>query len=371
MNILFLSVSAGGGHMKAAEALKAHVEESYPDSRTILLDTLKYINPIIDKLVIGGYLSTVQVTPKLYGKLYDLAEAGENISEVSQIMNRIISYKIKRLIRQFVPDLIVCTHPFTSQMVTRLKKQTNINPKIVTVLTDFIPHSFWLHEGVDAYIVAHPAMKYDMIAKGINEETIFPLGIPISKKFLEPLNKSEVRNSLGLTNKTTILLMGGSLGFGDIKEVFTGLTESHKDLQIIVVAGQNKALYKQIRKYSNRVDKVIKVFGYTDKIPELMSASDLLISKPGGMTVSEALVKKLPMILISPIPGQEEKNARYLLNGGAAARLYPKQNIEEVLYQLLDIPVRYNQMKEMCTYLAHPSACQDIINLFEELIHKK
>ena len=368
MNILFLSVSAGGGHMKAAESLKLHVEESIPGSRTILLDSLKYINPIMNKLVIGGYLSTVQITPKLYGKLYDLAESGDNISEVSRIINRIISYKIKRLVRQFAPDLIVCTHPFTSQMVARLKKKSLLSPKIVTVLTDFIPHSFWLHEGVDAYVVAHPGMKYEMISKGIAEETIFPLGIPISKRFLEPLGKIEARTNLGLANKTTILLMGGSLGFGDIKEVFTGLAESHRDLQLVVVTGQNKELYKKIRKYSNRVDKIIKVFGYTDKIPELMTASDLLVSKPGGMTVSEALVKKLPMVLISPIPGQEEKNARYLLNGGVAARLYPKQNIEEVLYQVLDIPTRYNQMKEMCSYLAHPHACQEIVNLFGQLI---
>lgn len=370
MNILFLSVSAGGGHMKAAEALKAYVEESFTGSKTLILDTLRYINPIINKLVIGGYLSTVQITPKLYGKLYDLAEAGENISEVSQVINRIISYKIKRLVRQFVPDIIVCTHPFTSQMVAKLKIQANIHPKIVTILTDFIPHSFWLHEGVDAYIVAHPAMKYEMIAKGVKEETIFPLGIPISKRFLDPMNKADTRNSLGLANKTTVLLMGGSLGFGDIKEVFTGLAESSRDLQLIVVAGQNRELYKKIRKYSNRIGKVIKVFGYTEKIPELMSASDLLVSKPGGMTISEALVKRLPMVLISPIPGQEEKNARYLLNGGAAARLYPKQNIEEVLYQVLDMPVRYNHMREMCGYLAHPNACQDIGKLLEELMSK-
>lgn len=370
MNILFLSVSAGGGHMKAAESLKSYIEEIYSGSKTILLDSLKYINPVMNKLVIGGYLSTVQITPKLYGMLYDLAEIGENISEASQILNRIISFKIKRLVRQFVPDLIVCTHPFTSQMVTKLKIQSKINPKIITILTDFMPHSFWLHEGVDAYIVSHPGMKYEMISRGIEEKIIHPLGIPISKRFLEPLNKTEARDNLGLANKTTILLMGGSLGFGDIKEVFTGLAESRRDLQLIIVAGQNKDLYKQIRRYSNRVDKVIKVFGYTDKIPELMSASDLLVSKPGGMTISEALVKKLPMILISPIPGQEEKNARYLLNSGVAARIYPKQNIEEVLYQVLDVPSRYNQMKEMCSHLAHPNACPDIGKLFEELIDR-
>jgi processive 1,2-diacylglycerol beta-glucosyltransferase len=157
---------------------------------------------------------------------------------------------------------------------------------------------------------------------------------------------------------------------GEIKQVFLGLINSKRDIQIIVVAGQNKKLYKQIKRCVNYTEKVVKVFGYTDKIPELMSASDLIISKPGGMTISEALVKRLPIILISPIPGQEEKNARFLLNSGVAARIYPKQNIEEVLFQVFDNPLRYKQMKEMCSIIARPNACKDICSLFEELIQK-
>lgn len=371
MDILFLSISAGGGHMKASEALKTHIEESYPESRIILLDSLRYINPIVDKLIIGSYINTLKKTPKIYGKLYDIAESGDNLTDVSQTVNRILSYKIKRLIREFVPDLVVCTHPFPLQMVTNLKKKAEIKSKIVTVVTDFTVHPFWLHDVVDAYIVAHPIMKFEMIKKGIREDIIHPLGIPVSGKFLHYYNKSEIRKELDLQDVTTILIMGGSLGFGDIKETFQALLNIEKELQLILVAGKNQKLIKQVQKYSSKSRKNVKIYGYTDKIPELMSASDFIISKPGGLTVSEALVKNLPLILISPIPGQEEKNARFLQNSGVAARIYPKQNVEEVLYQVMDNPLRIKHMKEMAKYLSRPHACKDIANLFHQLTNGK
>ena len=368
MDILFLSISAGAGHMKAAEALKSYIDEKYPNSRTMVLDSLRYINPIMNKLIIGSYINTLKSTPKIYGKLYEIAESGDNLSDVSQSMNKIISYKIKRLIREFMPDLVVCTHPFPLQMVTNLRRQAKVKSKIVTLLTDFMPHPFWLHDVVDAYIVAHPGMKFEMIKRGISDDIIFPLGIPVSQKFLQHYDKSEIRKELGLLDVTTILIMGGSLGFGEIKETFATLLNSKQELQLILVAGKNTKLIRQIEKYSLDTHKSVKIYGYTDKIPELMSASDFIISKPGGMTISEALVKNLPLILISPIPGQEEKNARFLQNSGAAVRIYPKQSIEEVLFQVMDNPLKIRHMKETAQQLARPNACKDIVELFEKLI---
>jgi processive 1,2-diacylglycerol beta-glucosyltransferase len=368
MNILFLSVSAGGGHMKAAEALKSYIEEKYPESRTMVLDSLKYINPILDKLIIGSYINTLKTTPKIYGKLYEIAETGDNLSEVSQNVNKILSYKIKRLIREFIPDLVVCTHPFPLQMATNLKKQGKIKTKIAAVLTDFIPHPFWLHDEVDAYIVAHSGMKFEMINKGIKEEIIYPLGIPVSKNFTQPLDKSQMRKELDLKDIPTVLIMGGSLGFGQMKDTFLTFLNTPKVLQLVVVTGKNTKLMRQVKKYSALSPKSVKIFGYTDKISELMSASDLIVTKPGGLTVSESLIKQLPMILISPIPGQEENNARFLQNSGVAARIYPKQNVEEVLYQLLDNPLRIRHMKEMAQHLARPNACEDIVKLFNDII---
>lgn len=369
MKILFLAISAGGGHMKAAESLKLYIEEKHPDSKTMLVDSLRYINPIVDKLIIGSYINTLKSTPKIYGKLYDIAESGDNLSDVSQTMNRIISYKIRRLIREFVPDLVVCTHPFPLQMLTKLKKNSVIKSKVVTILTDFTAHPFWLHDTVDAYVVAHPGMKFEMVNRGIREDIIYPLGIPISEKFLKQYDKADIRKELGLQDITTVLVMGGSLGFGDIKETFLALLNSQKRLQIILVAGKNSKLIKQVEEYSSYSDKPVKIYGYTDLIPELMSASDFIISKPGGITVSEALVKNLPLILISPIPGQEEKNARFLQNTGVAGRIYPKQSVEEVLFQIMDNPLRMQHMKEMAQHLARPTATQDIVKLFEELIN--
>ena len=368
MNILFLAISAGAGHIKAAESLKSYIEENHPNYKTVLVDTLRYINPVINKLIIGSYINTLKKTPKIYGKLYEIAESGENLSDVSSSVNRIISCKIRRLIREFQPDLVVCTHPFPLQMLTNLKKKALVKCKIVTILTDFIPHSFWLQKEVHAYIVAHPGMKFDMIKKGINEEIIYPLGIPVSQNFLNNYNKTKIREVLGLEDITTILIMGGSLGFGELKETFITLLNSPKNLQLILVAGKNLKLINTLEKYVSSTSKTVKLYNYTDKIPELMSASDLIISKPGGMTISEALIKGLPLILISPIPGQEEKNAHFLQNSGVAARIYPKQNVEEVLYEILDNPLRIKHMKEMAQYLARPNACKDIVNLFNHLV---
>ncbi len=371
MDILFLSISAGGGHMKAAEALKSHIEERYPGSRTIVVDSLRYINPIVDKLIIGSYINTLKNTPRIYGKLYEIAESDDNLSDVSTTVNRILSYKIRRLIREFVPDLVVCTHPFPLQMAANLKRQSLVRSQLVTILTDFTAHPFWLHNEVDAYTVAHPGMKFEMIKRGISEDIIHPVGIPITKGFLKDYDKTEIRKELELEDITTVLIMGGSLGFGDIKETFQALLNSRKELQLIVVAGKNQKIIKQVKKYASNTEKPVKIYSYTDKIPELMSASDLIITKPGGLTVSEALVKNLPMILISPIPGQEEKNARFLQNSGVAARIYPKQNVEEVLFQVLDNPLRIRQMNEMAQHLARPNAAEDIGKVFQSLIRNR
>ncbi len=370
MNVLILAISAGAGHIKAAEALKSCIEEKYPGSRTLLVDALRYINPIVDKLVVGSYINALKKSPKIYGKLYEIAESGDNLSEVSQTINRIISYKIRRLIRELQPDIVVCTHPFPLQMVTNLKRQDLLKSKIVTILTDYTIHPFWLHDEVEAYIVAHSGMMLDMINRGISKDIIHPLGIPVSKNFLKNYDKSETRKDLGLQDITTVLIMGGSLGFGELKETFMTLLNSDMDLQLILVAGKNQKLIKQAEKYAQKGKKPVKIYSFTDQIPELMAASDFIISKPGGLTISEALVKGLPLIIISPIPGQEEKNARFLLNSGVAARIYSKQNVEEVIHQVMGNPLRMKHMKEMARQLARPNACEDIVTLFEELIRK-
>lgn len=367
MDILILSVAVGGGHIKAGEAVKEVVEQKYPGSRILIVDSLKYVNPIVDKLVVGSYLNTVKNTPQIYGKLYEMSESTNNINDFSKTVNKFLSYRIKKLIHDFKPSVIVCTHPFPLQMVVNLKKKGKIHVPLSVIMTDFVVHPLWLHDDVDAYVVAHDYMKHEMTMKGIPAHTIYPYGIPISSSFLQKKDRNSILKEFRLDNKLTILVMGGTLGFGQIKDTFKSLVSSSKDLQIIAITGKNIKLKRQLENYSLYTNKKIKILSYTENVSELMDISDILITKPGGMTVSEALIKELPMFIISPIPGQETGNANFLVNNGAAIRLYPNYDIEDALYQIVDNPLRIKQMKEMSRYLAKPDASKDILSLLETL----
>lgn len=369
MDVLFLSVSTGGGHFKAAEAIKEKIEEKYPGSRTLVVDTLKYVNPIVDKLIVGGYLSTVKKTPQIYGKLYDFTETGDNIYDFSRTVNKLLSFKIRKLINEFAPSVIVCTHPFPLQMLSAMKKKGKITTPTIAILTDYASHPFWLHSHIDAYVVAHRSMIYEMMVRGIPEEIIHPIGIPVTSDFLQKKDKEKLIKEMLLDeDKTTVLIMGGSLGFGEVRDVFKSLLNSKRNLQIIAITGHNSKLKRQLEKHLLKTDKLVKIFSYTNRVADLMEISDFIITKPGGVTITECLVKALPIFVMSPIPGVEERNSHFLMNNGAAVRILENDNIESILSQTVDNPLRMSHMKAMASYLAKPNSTEDIITLIEKLL---
>ncbi|MFA6308971.1 MAG: glycosyltransferase, partial [Clostridia bacterium] len=332
MNILFFSVSAGGGHMKAAEAVSNEITRKHPDYRILVVDTLRYANPVVDKFIINGlYLNAVKNTPQIWGKLYDMAETGDNVNDLSKAVNRLLSRKIKSLINDFNPSVIVCTHPFPLQMLSNMKKKGKVTAPIIAILTDHVVHPFWLYENIDAYVVSNSTMKYEMIKKGFSPNIVFDYGIPVKREFIERKTRSNILRVNELEDKTTILIMGGSLGYGSLKSVFMSIIKSDNDVQIIVITGHNKKLKKQLEKYSLEKTKSVKIISYTDSVADFMQISDLIITKPGGVTVSEALAESLPIIIMSPIPGQEERNAQFLLNCGVAARITETDDVDTIL----------------------------------------
>ncbi|CDF57239.1 MGDG synthase family glycosyltransferase [Thermobrachium celere] len=371
MKILCLTVSAGSGHIKAAEALEKYFLSHYENIHFETVDTLKYINPIIDKIIVGGYLKSLKRTPSLYGKLYKFAETEDALSNLSSLVNELLSIKIKGLIEELNPDVIVCTHPFPIEMVSKLKKKNKVEVPCIAILTDYAPHSFWFYSHIDAYVIPNEDFIQDLIEKGISRDTIYPLGIPVSEEFLITIDKKEAKSTLELDDKFTILLMGGGLGIGNIKDIFEKLAFSKLDIQIIACAGQNVKLKNQLLEISSRSYKKTVIFDYTDNINLLMSASDLLISKPGGLTITEALIKELPIVINSVIPGQEEKNADYLLNNGIAARIYSEDSVISILMQIMNSKVRLKHMKECCREKAKPNATRDICNLIIDLANKE
>jgi len=372
MNILFLTAATGGGHVKAALALMQQMEQQIPDCKTSLVDSLKYINPIVDRLITGTYLKTVKNVPGIYGKLYSISEKDEFVTDLVKGFNNVLSHRLYRLFKQYVPDAVVCTHTMPLQMLSHLKRKGLLNIPLIGIVTDFSNHFFWKLDGVDAFIVAHECIKDDMVKMGIPQDQIYTYGIPVSKDFLSTsVDRSLLLKNWGLEDKPTLLLMGGSLGFGDIQTVFTSLLSVRRDIQIIAVTGSNKKLKSHLEGLACNSDKSVHILGYTDKISELMDISSLLITKPGGITISEALVKKLPILITTPIPGQEERNAQFLINAGASIRLIQGDDMESLLERILDRPCVMQKMSEAAGKLAKPYACEDIASLVERLVQKE
>ncbi len=368
MKVLLLSAATGGGHTKAAEALAESMAGKHPEWETVTADSLKCISPIVDRLIVGTYLNTVRNAPNLYGRLYDLSEKDRVITDLSRAFNKLLSYKLCSYVKSCRPSAIVCTHTFPLQMLSNLKCMNRINVPVVGIVTDFVSHQFWKLNGVDALVVSHRHIREDMIKLGIPGSTVHTCGIPVSAAFHEKKEKRLLLGELGLRDKPTLLIMGGSLGFGEVKSIFVSLLKCSRDFQLIAVTGWNEKLKLRLEELARDSGRDVCILGYTNRIHDLMEISDFIITKPGGVTISEALIKRLPILIMPPIPGQEERNARFLVEKGAAVRLSHEEGPEKVLYPLMDNPARVRHMREMAGLLARPNAGDEIIGLVESLV---
>lgn len=370
MKALILSISAGAGHVQAAEAIKKYIMLNNPNSEVQILDTLKYINPIIDKVVIGSYLKTIKTTPSLFGKLYDYAETDDGLATVSNKVNELLAFRIAPLINKFKPEILICTHPFPAEMVSVLKLKRKIDIPAISILTDYAPHSFWIQPAIDAYIVSNSDMIDEMISRGVDRDIIHDLGIPVNPSFIKQHDRAATMNELGLSpDKPTLLIMGGSLGIGKISDIYNEVLKLPIDIQILVITGSNKKLYSELTKLKESSLKDTRIIGFTGSVNKYMQACDLLLTKPGGLTITEALICGIPIAIFSPIPGQEEKNAEFLLKHGLAVDLGDGKNCAITIEKLLACPDKLNEIKNNCAKFSKPCAGDDIYKLLEQLIN--
>ncbi|KOF56667.1 UDP-glucuronosyltransferase [Clostridium sp. DMHC 10] len=372
MKVLILSVSAGGGHRHAAFALKNYIMQYEPDSEVNILDTIKYINPFLDKVIIGGYLKTIKVSPSLFGKLYNYTEKDDNLASLSNKLNEFLAYKLLPKIEELNPEIIVCTHPFPMEMVSILKSKEVLEIPMVCMLTDYAPHSFWIRPKVDSYIVSNSDMVEEMVKRGVKRECIHDIGIPVDPDFMKKFDRSTTLKELGLDpNKKTLMIMGGSLGMGKISAIYEQLSVSNINIQLIVIAGNNKKLYSKLIELKENAKIETRILGYTKDVNKYMQACDLLLTKPGGLTITEALFCHIPIALFSPIPGQEEKNESFLLKHNLAVRLEDGSNCTEIIRNIISYPSILEAMKTNCAKFSKPSSGRDIYNLLSLLIHEK
>jgi processive 1,2-diacylglycerol beta-glucosyltransferase len=368
--ILIFYGSYGGGHLAAAKSIKNEIEEKYTDVEVKMIDCIEYINKYINKLTTEAYKELAKKAPHLWKRVYNDSQKGP-LARISTTSNRLMSHKLNVLLQDFEPDLIISTHPFGTQMCGILKKRGKINCKLATILTDFHIHAQWLvfNEYVDYFFVSNEQMKLDMKEFDIPEEKIFVTGIPVSKRFLENFNKEEIYKEFGLSpeKETVLFFAGGEFGLGRNTTFMTlkALERLFKTMQVVAISGKNPKMKKKFLDLVENTDSAdrIKILEYTDKVPELMSISSMVVTKAGGLTITESLTSHLPIIIINPIPGQEEENAQVLLDNEVAIWIKKGDNIARALKNLYRNKEKVESMRENTYKLAKPNSTEDICKI--------
>ena len=368
--IMIFYASYGGGHLNAAKSINEYILNNYENFDVELIDCMKYVNKTIEKVTTAAYREAAKKAPWVWGKIYSDSQKGP-LAHLSSRSNKIMAIKLLKLLREKQPDLIISTHPFGSQMCSYLKRKNKIHSKIATIMTDFAPHDQWLigSDFTDFYFVAHDKMKNYLINQNIPNSKIFVTGIPLSSRFLKKYNREEVSKEFNLDkNKKNILFFGGGeFGLGKSKtfEIFENLVKNSNHMQIIAIAGKNpkmKIAFEEIVS-KNNAENYVRVLEFTNKVPELMSISSLVVTKPGGMTTTESLASELPMLIINPIPGQEEENAEFLENKGIAIWIKKNDNVAEVINNLFSNVQILENMRKNTKLLSHPNSTRNICEI--------
>lgn len=370
MRVLLLSVRAGYGHHSTAKAIMEYFEENGHTCE--MLDIFDYINHRLGNSIQDGYLLSTKYLAKTYGKAYGkLTQKDEPYDKHSilSVLSRFVSKKLGRFVREWEPDIVIGTHSYAGVCISILEDEGVIKCPSFGIVTDFTVHPFWESTFLDYYVIPDKLLGYEMKKKGIPEDKLLPFGIPIRKQFVSRSNKKEARGRLGIYDLPTALVMMGSMGYGNIKNILSEMDSSPHDFQILCVCGSNKKIKAAVDE--NIWTKPVFTYGFVDNVDVMMDAADFIISKPGGLTTSETLAKGLPMIIMNPLPGQEDRNLNFLVNNGAAIMVNDTYSISEALNLMLDCPWRVALLEESVSRIGKPAATADFYNFCCEKVSAK
>lgn len=362
--ILYLTVNAGAGHVRAAQAVKQGLRQLNIRSHALTIDAFRYASRFLSRVVLGSYMEILKMAPAIYGYLYNRAEASESMGEANGLLNKASAPRFRRLLKRFRPDVVICTHAFPVGVMARLKRKGYLKAPLVTVITDFTVYPFWLHEMVDLYFVASSEQQERMVAKGIERSKIFVTGIPIDPQFTYAYDRVKILDKYGLRpDLPTLLVMGGGLGLGPVQQVVKILSDLPQPHQLMVIAGKNRRLTEELQGLAATYDIPIKIFGFVDNVHVLMDAADLIVTKPGALTSAEALAKGLPLVIVDPLPGQEERNAAFLARHEAAIVVNDLALLSEEVGNLLTAPARLAELRANARALGNPRAALDVARI--------
>ncbi|MDD4879107.1 MAG: glycosyltransferase [Candidatus Omnitrophica bacterium] len=365
--VLLLYISVNSGHQKAALAIEKALRLLTPEAEVLAVNSFNYTNPLVEKVINRTYLGVIKNKPEVWEYLYDNPKVFRNLERLRDFIHKFNSGKLKILLDEFKPDVIACTQAFPCGMIADYKTSFGLDVPLIGVLTDCYPHSYWFFDSVDHYIVNSEVATKRLVEHGIPREKIKDYGIPIDPKFTEKVDGEGIGKKIGLDpGLPTVLIMGGNQGLGPLAELVNELNRISRPLQLIVVAGSNKRLFDWLERRKRSLRFKAVVYGYTTEVCELMSVSTLIVTKPGGLTISEALSKDLPIIILNPIPGQEAKNTEYLTSEGAAVKADSAADAALLTDMLLGNNSKLEHMRGNVRRIAKPQSSTDIARLILE-----
>ncbi len=369
--VLVLYISRYSGHYRAAEALEAAFAKMPVKVDVTKINALTYTNPILEKVINRTYIELIKKRPEIWEHIYDNPDFMKKTKKARETLHRFNMSKVGKLMEKYSPDAVYCTQAFPCGMVSDYKKTFSAKVPLVGVLTDHAPHSYWLHDEVDIYVVPSHETAVRLMEKGVPENKIRIYGIPVDPGFSVRQDKEKILAPLGLeSDRPTVLLMGGSQGFGAIEEAVRSLMSDRlRRYQLVVVTGSNRKLMNRLKKYMKRESSgSVVVLPYITNVDSLMDASDVIVTKAGGLTISEALVKALPMLIVKPIPGHERMNTDYMVSKGAALEVKDMSSLHKKLNGLFDDAEKLKKMSDNAADIALPeSALNTALLLLEDL----
>lgn len=361
--ILILTASTGAGHNQVAKTLEAQLTSRGHDVKRV--DFIREQSKVLEMLVEDGYDVLANKFPETYGRLYHMSNREWIHGRFTKMVVAAEYRRAKQLVMDYGPDLIIGTHTFAVSVFNRLKVKGHYKGPFVSIVTDFEAHYAYVSQEVDMYLTGSEFTNESLIEKGISPDRIQNLGIPVHPKFYEPsdVHKSE-------DDPFTVLLMGGSMGLDPMKKAFLNLLNMDRHMKLYVVCGTNKTLKKELDQLvslsNTKLD--IEVIGFTDRVHELMDLSDVIITKPGGLTVSESLIKNLPMIVPYFIPGQEAENLDFLTLVNIAVEVRDVKRISKIVGYLMDHPIRVEGMKKEIKYISRNHSLDKVTEMIESFL---
>jgi processive 1,2-diacylglycerol beta-glucosyltransferase len=364
--VLIVSVRAGGGHIKVAEALEAAFKADKNNFEVKNIDLLDHSSALIKFLYGKAYIDVAKFFPELYAYSYKKYEPIKKMLKPRTVLDRLNFNDFFEIVDDFRPDIVIGTHFIAGMILAKMKAKKKY--KVVVTLTDYEFHPLWLVENTDLFTVATKEVAHSLEFYDIDPKKIIVSGIPIRPKFAQATNKKMLMKKYSLDSSLPIVFVfAGSSGAGSLRELIEESKRIKEKFQFVIVCGNNKKLEKELIQKQASDPRLKKVFGFVDFMDELMACSSIFITKPGGLSVSESMAKGLPMILVDPIPGQEEANADYLLEQGAAVKARDISTLVYKLRQLLKDKKKLSAMSSVAKRIAEPNAAKKVVRAVSSL----